>query len=177
MPRVGAAVLKARYIRGPLLPYGIASTAFGAAGRVWLPPIDVPWPVIIDRIIYQVGATSAGNVRLGLYREGATADSPAGGVLVVESASVAQSTAYYLQMVTIAATVLTPGQYFVGIQGSDDSGTFEWSRDDASLLSQWYDVAGGYGAFTDPCPAITKGLIVPFIMLRVKENLPAGYRL
>ncbi len=177
MPRVGAAVLKARYIRGPLLPYGIASSAFGTAGRVWVVPIDVPWPVIIDRIIYQVGSVSAGNVRVGLYREGETVDSAAGADLVVESASVAQSAAGYIQMVTVTATILTPGQYFGVIQGSNTTGTYQQSYDSALLFASYYNRTGGYGAFTDPCPTLTGDYITPFLILRVKENLPAGYRL
>ena len=177
MPRVGAAVLKARYIRGPMLPYLIVSSNFGATGRVYLVPIDVLWPVIIDRIIYQVGTTSAGNVRLGIYREGATVDSPLGAALVVESASVAQLTANYVQMVTVADTLLVPGQYFVGIQGSDATGTCYLSLDAEGKLANYYDRAGGYGALTDPCPALIAQASTPFFMLRVKENLPAGQRL
>jgi len=177
MPRVGAAVLKARYIRGLLMPYNLGNLAFGVAGRVGLVPIDVPWPVIIDRIIYQVGTTSSGNVRAGIYREGETADSAEGGALVVESASVAQLTATYIQMITVADTILTPGRYFAGIQGSSATGTFEGGIEAAGSVILYYDRAGGYGAFTDPCPTLGAYGYGAFIMLRVKENLPAGYRL
>jgi len=167
-------VLKRRYITGPLFPYSIGSLALGTAGRVYLIPIDIPWPVTIDRIIYQVGTTSAGNVRVGIYREGPTADSPTGGVLVVESASVAQSTANYLQLATVADTVLTPGQYFVGIQGDDVTGTLQKSSTGVGAAAFTYDRAGGYGAFTNPCPTASAGVNVPYFALRVKEDLPGG---
>jgi len=171
-----AAVLKARYLARQMFSLTVASTAFGLAGRVVISPIDASWPMTIDRIIYQVGTTSAGNVRIGLYREGAIADSPQGAALVVESASVAQSTAGYLQMVTIADTVLTPGQYFIGLQGDDVLGTFRSSSTGDTIIGSYYDRGGGYGAFTDPCPTITAAAVVPFFMIRIKESHPAGGR-
>lgn len=167
-----AAALYARYLWGPLLPYLIASQAFGTAGRVYMIPIDVPWRITIDRIIYQVGIVGAGNVRLGIYREGATADSPAGADLVVESASVAQAGVNNIQMVTVADTVLTPGQYFSGIQGDNIAGTFYRSLDSGQVIARRYDRGGGYGAFTDPCPAVVADAGLPFLGLRIKENSP-----
>jgi len=167
-----ATALYARYLWGPLLPRQIASVPFAAAGRIYLAPIDVPRPVTIDRIIYQVGGVQAGNVRLGVYREGATADSSVGADLVVESASVAQAAANYIQMVTVADTILTPGQYFPAIQGDNATGTFYKSYGYPGLAIGYYNRAGGYGAFTDPCPALTGISYVLFVGLRIKENLP-----
>lgn len=171
-----APVLRARYIARQLFSFAVASTAFGTAGRVYMAPIDIYWPMIVDRIIHQVGAVSAGNIRVGIYREGAAADSPAGAALVVESASVAQSPANQIQMVTIAETLLIPGQYFVGLQGDDVTGTFWTSSTGIAGIGSYYDRGGGYGAFTDPCPAITATTVIPFMMLRVAQNLPAGGR-
>lgn len=145
-----AAALYARYLWTPPLGFPRANQAF-TVGRVYLTPIDVRWPITIDRIIYQVGTTSLGNVRVGLYREGTTADSPAGAALVVESASVAQSAINCIQMVTVASTVLTRGQYFVAIQ-ADAIGSMYADTDAGSSLAFYYPLV--YAAFTDPCPAL-----------------------
>lgn len=177
MPEAGSAILRARYLRSFSGIGAAVSQAFGTAGRVYMVPLEVAWPVIVDRILYRVGGTSGGNIRVGIYREGSTADSPAGGELVVESASLAQDTANYIQQATIADTVLTPGLYYVGIQGDDTSGTFHRSYDSAAGVAYYYDRSSGYGAFTDPCPAVTGVNEGIDIRVRVKENLPVGHRL
>jgi hypothetical protein len=142
-----------------------------AAGRVYLCPIDIAWPVIVDRIIYKIGAATNGNLRAGIYRQGATPDSPAGGVLMVESASIAAGVAFALQAITIVDTLLIPGQYFVALQWDNNVSTFEEIYDESLAYVFYYNRGGGYGAFTSPCPAITGHTRGVRCMLRVKTNL------
>jgi hypothetical protein len=148
------------------------TTVSGLAARVWLMPFQVPYQVEVDRIGYQVGAASAGNIRMGIYREGPTAGLPDGGALVVESASVAQGGVNSIQMVIIAATVLTPGMYYVVWQGDNANATWYAWRDNANTWPTCYTRAGGYGAFTDPCPT-TGGIFGDYILcfLRVSRSL------
>lgn len=173
MAAAHAAALYGRHLWGPLLPSTIGSMAFGTIGLVYLVPIDVRWPITIDQIMYQVGAAQAGNVRMGIYREGAAADSPAGAALVVESASVAQSAINCVQMVPLAIpTALTRGQYFIGLQGDNVLGTFQRSVDAATLFGKQHNNGGAYGAFVNPCPAIAANATVPFFGLRISLNQP-----
>lgn len=155
-----------------LMRVGPASSAFGTIGRVHLTPIDVPFTVTIDRIIYIVGGVSAGNVRLGLYGPctpvvGNPPDLPDTFPPVVESASVAQATNDYFQFVTVNNTQLQPGLYFPGVQGDNVLGTFTRVYDGSQLFARRYDQA--YGAFTNPCPATVTLDTVPLFMLRVKS--------
>lgn len=177
MPRIGAGILKVRYLWAFMGIAGPATNAFGTAGKVWLVPLDISWPVIVDRILYRVGSTQAGNVRVGIYKEGDTEDSPVGAELVVESASIAQAATNVVQLLTIADTVLEPGQYFIGLQGDDTSGTFHRSYDSGKNIATYYNRSGGYGAFTDPCPTLTTTEEGLNAAVRVKEALPSGQRL
>lgn len=150
--------------------FPVYNMPFLVVGRVYLAPFDVPWRVLIDAIAYYVMNVSAGNVRIGLYREGPTADDPDGGGLVVESGSVAQPGTTRLHIIPVADTLVEPGQYFVGLQGDDTTGTFSrGATEDTGVLSMYYDHA--YGVFTDPCPATTITSYVLNAMLRVKRNL------
>jgi len=141
---------------------------FFVAGRVYLALIEVPWPCIIDRIIYQVGNFSAGNVRVGLYKEGATLERPDGGELVVESGSVAQLGAHGVQEIAISETYLQPGRYFGALQGSDVSGTFRCLYATNYWVYGIYDNPGGYGPFVDPCPTTSINVVAPLMWLRIK---------
>lgn len=171
MSKVGVRPAYARYLRSSFLGlYNPLSIAFGIAGRINIVPIDVAWAVVIDKIIYVVGSVAAGNVRLGIYRQGAE-DTPRAGALVVESASVPQAAVHTIQMVSVADTLLTPGQYYLAIQGDNATGTL-WRYYDTGCSFAWrYDRGGGYGAFTTPCPEVNAIIHLVGMMLRVKTNL------
>ena len=172
-PVSGPAKLYRRYLWGfqDFLP--AASVATGLIARVYLNPIEVPYRIEIDRLGYQVGLTSAGNIRMGLYRQGTVADTPDGGALVVESASEAQVAGNRIQSVIVPDTVLIPGLYYLAWQGDDATATFYAWRDNGGLWPTCSTRGGGYGAFTDPCPA-TAGVAGDYIkcFMRVKTNLP-----
>lgn len=159
-----------RYLGTPLPLLRLGSVVFGSAGRVWLVPIDVPWRMEIDALIYQTHGTSAGNVRLGLYREGATTDSPAGGNLIAETASVAMEAAHRMAIIPlVSAVTILPGRYWCGIQGDDITGTVWAHNETSATVGKSYD--HGYGAFADPCPALTGRSDFPDLYLRVSSNL------
>ena len=125
----------------------------------------------MDAIIYQVGGTSAGNVRAGIYREGAIQDRPDGGRLVAESSSVAQDAAARVQVIMLPSpVVLEPGPYHLAIQFDDVNATFYRVYDTRNLDSRIYDHT--YGPFPDPCPTTSLSLTIPVMMLRVTKNLP-----
>ena len=128
---------------------GAGVQAFGTAGRVYLMPLDIPYDVTIDRLFYVVGNASNGNIRMGLYRKAAL-DTVDAGVLVVQSASVAQAAINTQQLVTVVNTVLTPDQYFLAIQGDNVLGTLR-RYNPVDDIAQRFDQV--YGVFTDPCPA------------------------
>jgi hypothetical protein len=131
--------------------------------RVYIVPIQIPYMVIIDRLAYTLDTVSAGNVRMGLYRD--NGDTPVGGALVVESGSVAKAGTGRKQEVTIPNTQLTPGLYWLAVL-SDESTTIIYRCDGAygtggTLLACYYDI-GAYGALTNPCPAITLSNVADF---------------
>jgi len=149
-----------------------ASGALGAIGRANIAPVEVRWPARIDELLYMVGGTQAGNVRVALYEDGPAGDIPDGGALVVESTSVAQVATANVQIVPVAATVLHPGLYWFAIMGDDATGTFVGFRDSAFVLGHFFANSVGYGVFDDPCP-VTAGLTRrPECAVGVLANLP-----
>jgi hypothetical protein len=144
-----------------LVPYqcwGVSATSNTAtAGRVWLLEFEVASPVSVDTIVIRNEGTVAGNVIVGIYGPVVTPDTCAGSPLVVESASSALSGSSTTQSISIAQTQLSPGLYYVAVQYSDATHTY--GRVTGSIVAlgwtQFYDRGGGYGALTNPCPAIT----------------------
>jgi len=164
-------LLKTRWWHGLNPGYNSLRT-FVVIGTVYLALIEVRWKTEIDQIMYRVGGTQAGNIRVGLYREGTTIDDPTGGELIVESGSVAQIGVQRLHAVDVAPTVLEPGRYYAALQGDDITGTY-LAIQNASTACPWSATyAHGFGAFTDPCPALTLESFAPLMWLRVSENLP-----
>lgn len=151
---------------------GIATTSQTfTAGRVLLLQFEVSQPVTVDGISYVVGATSAGNVTVGIIGPvTATGDTAAGGAVLVQSASTAQGTATTAQLVSLTATQLTAGVYYAALEGSDVTGTYARQSNQAQGLGlvQYYDRAGGYGALTATTPAVTDtGSAAPGLRLRI----------
>lgn len=170
VPTGGAVIPYFRYIFGHYAVGPVREETFASAGRVFIAPIQVLAPCRIDRIYYHVAGVSGGNIRVGLYEEGGAADSPVGGSLVVESASVGMAGATRVQFVTIAETTLTKGLYFTALQGDTVGSKFRAWREDQQQFCVRYDI-GGYGAFTDPCPAVVTHRYSPYMGLRVSTVL------
>lgn len=149
-----------RYITNVDLQFRpMATSSFGVAGLCFMGYLVIPFECTIDQIIYCVGDVSAGNVRAGLYgpiTAGTPPEAPDGAALVIESASVAQIAALSTQHVDITATAITtPGIYWAAVQGSDATGTIYRVNlaSTGGIHGHGYTRAGGYGAFTNPCPS------------------------
>lgn len=142
-----------------------------ATARVYLMPIQVLFPSTVDRICVIYSGTRAGNMRVGIYTD--AGDSPFDGDLVVESASIAKSGTWRHQEFTIAATFLEPGLYWVAIQSDEATTVLLWLDGVGTVpvahQPYYYDRGGGYGAMTDPCPAVTAINYGPICYLRVSS--------
>jgi len=144
-----------RYLKPVFEGYGYTNLTL-TANRVYLMPIEVPVRMSVDAILVFYKGTVAGNIRAAIYKD--NGEIPSGGALVVESASVAKSGTWRKQEISIAETQLEPGLYWLAIQ-SDESTTIVCNESNAfvrygTLRSYVYDL-GAYGAFTDPCPAVS----------------------
>jgi len=139
---------------------GIAATSQTfTVGRVYLLQFEVTAGCLLDGLSYVVGAASAGNVIGGVIGPVTrTADTPAAGVVFAQSASTGQGTANAAQMLTWTATYARPGIYYAALEGSDVTGTYMrlGNQVQAAGLGATYDRGGGFGALTDPTPAITE---------------------
>ena len=128
-------------------------------GTVCLVPIEVPVPLTIDMIGYEVGGAAVGNVRLGLYPRNVVGfpDLPDGGALTLETAPLAQPGAGRIHWATVPNTALLQGQYFMGIQTDDAAATFNisisfWHHNVLGLAQPARSYAQVFGPFTNPCP-------------------------
>lgn len=135
--------------------------------RVYLMPIEIPFRCTVNRICVFYTTPVAGNIRAGIYND--NGNTPAGGTLIVESASIAKSGTNRMQEVTIASTQLAAGLYWIAVQ-SDEATTItigdNYRFSIAGTIQTYYYDLGGYGAFTTPCPAVTQSA-APANWLRV----------
>lgn len=128
-------------------------------GRVVLAQFVVPRACVIDGLAYTVGTTAAGNVIGGIVGPVAvTADSAVGAVVVAQSASTAQATQSTSQVLTWTAVRVAAGLYYAALEGSDATGTYMRPTSAVSPAGtvMRYDRAGGFGALTDPTPAVAE---------------------
>lgn len=166
--------IRSRYI----FPYYGGQTATtvnqtATAGRVYGSQFGVEAIATIDRLIYTVGTTSAGNVTAGIYRL-ATIDTMTGATLVVQSSSTAQASANTAQLMTIANTTLTPGLYYVVFEFSDGTATFvrHANAQQAVGLTSFFDQT--YGTLPSTAPTATEdntSLAIPAARLRVVQTV------
>ena len=154
-------------------PYfnGIAATdAVPVVGRVFLLQFELYKACTIDGIVVSLGTVSSGNFRVGIYGPVAFAtDTCSGANLVAESTSTAQSVTNGPQLVSLTATALAAGKYYVAFQFDNTTARYSRLANQSQVdgWSQYYDRSGGYGAFTSPCPAITNsGSNMPSIAMR-----------
>jgi hypothetical protein len=140
-------------------------------GRVMLTQIVIPTTCRVDGMTYVTAGTSAGSVIGGIVGPiTQTADDATGAVVVAQSASTAMGATNAAQLLTWTAVTLRPGIYYVCLEGSDATGTYQRYSNltQAPGMSATYDRAGGYGALTDPTPTVSAtGNNVPGIRLRI----------
>lgn len=146
-----------RWLVSPQFNTAVNSSQAATAGRVFLMQFTVTSPVIADQINIYNFATVDGNVTVGIYGPIVTDDTCAGAALKVESASTALSGASQFQAISITPTNLEPGTYYAAVEFS--SATHTYGRCSNNIFgtswTQFYDRSGGYGALTNPCPAVT----------------------
>lgn len=155
------------------MPIAATQQAF-VAGRVFYLLFEVgsagAW---VDAIAYQTGSPVAGNVTLGIYGPLATREVIEGATLIATSASTSQAGATVNLSQTVALTAsafLPPGQYGACLEGSDTGGSYLRGTNQPKVTGQtgYYDRAGGYGALTTPCPAVTiTSSLIPNLSVRV----------
>lgn len=93
-----------------------ASTAWPAAARTIHVPLVIDRTVTVTQMFAYNGATAAGNTNIGIY--------DFGGALLVSMGATAQSGTSVIQVFNIADTVLSAGQYFMGMSNSGTTGTY-----------------------------------------------------
>jgi len=151
-------------------------------GRVYLIPVQVPFRLTVDRlgIVWEAIAID-GNIILGIYAD--NGDTPVGGAVIAETASTPNSGSagggYTTQEIAITDLQLEPDLYwfasehsvinnYYGIGGSAAlAGTLVGGN--GTLAGYYYNRGGGYGALTNPCPAVTIFKDVAYQFARVKS--------
>jgi len=141
------------------------------AGRVLMAEFSVPQTRTVDRICYIVGATSNGNVTVGIYGPVTTTETSTGVTLLVQSSSTAQGTANSSQCITVSDTVITAGTYYVALEGSSATGTYMRQTNQEQIVGwgAFYNRGGGYGTLTTPAPTTTDtSSAIPSMKIRLK---------
>lgn len=148
----------------------IATTSQTAtAGRVYVLLFGVPNPgCSVDQIIFTTNATAAGNVTAGIYRIAAE-DTPDDATLIVQSASTAVSGANAAQPISLTATYLAPGRYYMALEFSDGTNTFNRnaSAPQGTGFAARFDQV--YGTLPSTVPTTTADNAVPSCRVRVVQ--------
>lgn len=124
-------------------------------GNVYLRPFEVEYPLTVDEITLFI-INAAGNIIQGIYDDGPAGDTPEGGAVLAEHASLAAVGGG--QSVALALTALEEGLYWVAFEASDNAiriastNTNTLLEANSTLTQYRYARGGGYGALTDPCP-------------------------
>lgn len=103
-------------------------------------PFTIYSPVTVYDMFYIVGATSNGNIDLGIY------DSQLN--RIVNSGSTGMGTANTFQIVPITDTLLVPGDYFMAYQASSGTGTTSQrsgAADQIPLIMKYTQAVGSFG--------------------------------
>ena len=134
------------------------NNALATAGRVYLVPIEVQFDCYINKIGIVWGTTCTGNVTLGLYPT--SSGSPASQTLKVVSSDTIKSGTNIAQEISVTETFLAKGYYYLGVESNETTSICLRAANPSrfqggSFLTYYYDVGGGYGTFTNPCPAVT----------------------
>lgn len=156
-PRPGAMVH--RWLQG-YIPQVVSTLAApnGAAGKVFLTGFEVENDVVVDAISHGNGDSVAGNIIVGIYGPLVTNETCLGAPVAVQSASTALAGTTTPQLISLTPTRLERGRYYVALEYSDTTTRYYRLTTQTILLGsqgQFYDRGGGYGALTDPCPAVT----------------------
>jgi hypothetical protein len=126
---------------GRILIGAANSQAFTTANRIFYVPFRLHSPALAVKMSYVVGATSSGNVDVGIYDWQKNR--------LVNSGSTAQGSTSTIQTLDITDTALTPGRYFMAIAGSSGTGTFLGRAANDELIfpvvSPYEETPGSFG--------------------------------
>lgn len=167
--------LRKRYARFLVPVRGNAlssSVAVGTSGRIFATMLEVPTRCQATAIRFANGATVAGNVRAAVYGPVVTADTMAGASLVVESADTALSGASTEMAVSLTATTLQPGTYYVCLQFDNTTHTVIRSSANTIMpLGCTQRVDQTYGAYPGTAPAMTNDQTISPLLNLVVTSL------
>lgn len=134
----------------------------GVANRVFLTPVELPHSAVASRVSLQITVAGGGgtNMRIGLYADNGR--TPAGGALLADSGNMDATITGARSYTFPTALNLDKGFVWIALETADTTVNFsgntiaEAFADVGSemLLGCRYDL-GGFGALTDPCPAVT----------------------
>lgn len=92
-----------------------ASTAWPLANQAMYVPVEITYPIVIDRMAVNNGSAVAGNIDVGIYTPDGKRLASWGGSL--------QSGTSSIQIFNIGDTPLNPGLYYMGVAMSNITGT------------------------------------------------------
>lgn len=141
-------------------------------GRVFLVPIQVPFTLTIDTL-GTIARNTGFNIRMAIYDD--NGDTPVGGALLGETGIINVAATGKVEG-AITSVQLTPGLYWLAIQGDDTLGQIYRHATDAyqggTLLAYRFENAGGFAAFEDPCPATATDTTGPGTMYALVASVP-----
>ena len=145
---------------------GAASTAWTAANKALFYPFRLTGWAIAYQLLFWVGATSSGNLDVGIFDSNKNK--------IVSAGSTAMSaTVNTVQELNITDTVLAPGEYLLGAAVDNTTGTvFAVAASDEISLSNYpiYEQASlTAAALTDPAvPVPFTGSSVPIVAVGIQ---------
>lgn len=139
----------------------LASSGTLGANVVYYHPFVLHEAALAQSMSYVVGATSNGNVDVGIY--------DGNGTLLVNSGSTAQGTANTLQNLNTTDTALGPGQYYMAMSLSSGTGTaLRTGATDEATLSTFpalVETTGSFGLPSTMTPASSTAAapLIPYL--------------
>jgi len=146
-----------------------------ALGVIHLMPLYVESPVVIDQIRFWCGNNNnPSHFWAAIYKNPTTPEFPDGGILVVDTGSVAISGVNMVVACPIPDTVLNAGVYWIGIQVDDNFGESVGAIVDVTnteAVAREFFTGGVYLPYPNPCPVTTVGQLEVSVRVRVRTNI------
>jgi hypothetical protein len=153
--------------------WGVVTTGQAAtAGRVLLSEFEVTQPVVLGAIIVNHASSIVGSVICGIYGPIPTEETCLNASVLAQSAITdCVGTATQPQSILFQSSVLAQkGRYYAATQFSSASEFYLRNSNTTQVVGwvQFYNRSGGFGALTDPCPAVTEtGSAAPGNLVRI----------
>lgn len=143
-----------------------ASTAWPTASKAFYIPFFVSKQITFTTLFTVNGATTSGNIDLGVY--------DANGTKIVSSGSTAQSGASALQKVTVASTSIGPGIFYLAMSVDNVTATVYRTIGGQVLRTKMTGMAEQASAFVLPATATFATLtpdFIPMVGLSVRSSI------